>query len=71
MKYTYTDEATLLAASRGFDRAAHVAALESDDEDAIGLTHPFNWLTEDEVEAYPNLDGAGFPDDAKYLGEIA
>lgn len=41
-----------LAASRGWDRAAHEAALAAGDEDAIGLTHPTNWLDEDEVE-YP------------------
>lgn len=66
-EYTYTDEASRLAASRGFDRDAHVAALEGGDDDAIALTHPFNWLTEAEVEQYPDLDGAGFPDDALYL----
>lgn len=39
-----------LAASRGWDRDAHRLALESGDIDAISLTHPTNWLTEDEVE---------------------
>lgn len=68
-KYAYTDEASNLAASRGFSREAHIAALEAGNEDAIGLTHPFNWLTEAEVESYSNLDGAGFPDDGKYLDD--
>lgn len=39
-----------LAESRGWDRQAHQEAIESGDEDRIGLTHPTNWLTEDEVE---------------------
>ncbi len=40
------DEAT----ARGWDRAAHVAALQTGDVDAIALTHPANWLSEDEIE---------------------
>lgn len=39
-----------LAESRGWDRDAHLFALSLEDEDLIALTHPTNWLTEDEVE---------------------
>jgi uncharacterized protein YktB (UPF0637 family) len=39
------------AQRRGYDPAAHFAALLAEDEDAIALTHPTNWLTEEEVEA--------------------
>ena len=35
---------------RGFDMGAFLEAIVDDDEDAITLTHPFNWLTEEEVE---------------------
>jgi hypothetical protein len=48
-----------LAAERGYDDKAHRAAIVQDrltnggkmDSDAVSLTHPANWLTEDEVEA--------------------
>lgn len=39
-----------LAESRGWPREAHRIALTTGNEDLIGLTHPTNWLTEDEVE---------------------
>lgn len=55
----YRHEALRLAASRGYDDEAHRAAIVEDtmhndarlDSDAVTLTHPANWLTEDEVEA--------------------
>ncbi len=48
--YSYRFEDIWRARSRGYDDDAHRAALEANDEDAISLTHPFNWLTEEEVE---------------------
>jgi hypothetical protein len=42
-----------LAARRGWNSGAHFAALLAEDEDAISLTHPTNWLTEEEVESQP------------------
>jgi hypothetical protein len=47
----YDPAKVAIAVERGWDRDAHQAALEANDEDQIGLTHPYNWLTEDEVEA--------------------
>ena len=38
---------------RGFDYMAFIDALNTVDEDAMALTHPTNWMTEDEVE---NMD---------------
>jgi hypothetical protein len=46
----YTDAQMSTATSRGWESERHFRALEAGDEDAIGLTHPFNYLTEDEVE---------------------
>jgi len=46
----YPERWTALAEPRGWDRDAHAAALASGDIDAIALTHPVNWLTEDEME---------------------
>ena len=40
------------AKARGWDYEAHFRALLAEDEDAIALTHPTNWLTEEEVEAH-------------------
>ena len=39
-----------LAESRGWPREAHRIALETGNEDLIALTHPTNYLNEDEVE---------------------
>lgn len=52
----YPAEAVALAESRGYDPSAHAAALVEDD---IALTHPTNWLTEDEVTHLwdPHFDG--------------
>lgn len=52
----YNEAALLKAQSRGYDDAAHAAAIRADetgmlDTDAISLTHPYNWLDEDEVES--------------------
>jgi len=46
----WTDELLQLARERGWPEDAHKAACEANDMDAITLTHPANWLTEDEVE---------------------
>ncbi len=35
---------------RGWDYMAFIDALDRADEDEIALTHPMNWMTEDEVE---------------------
>ena len=55
----YQEKALLLAQSRGYDDEAHRKAIIVDteindsrlDSAAVMLTHPANWLTEDEVEA--------------------
>jgi hypothetical protein len=55
----YDADVLRIAAGRGYDDEAHRAALVADtrdnggrgDSDAVALTHPANWLTEDEVEA--------------------
>lgn len=47
---SYPVHALTLAQTRGYDHDAHLAALESGDIDEVGLTHPYNWLTEQEVE---------------------
>jgi len=53
----YPAEAIALAQSRGYDPDEHAAALAEDAEcgcggsDDIVLTHPTNWLTEEEVES--------------------
>ena len=39
-----------LAEQRGWSREAHQRALDSGGLDEIALTHPTNWLTEDEVD---------------------
>ena len=57
-KELYRPEALLLAQSRGYDDEAHRQAIIEDtkingarlDSDAVVLTHPANWLTEEEVE---------------------
>lgn len=51
MTDNYPRWAVLLAQARGYDEMAHIAALGAGDEDAISLTHPYNWLTEEEVES--------------------
>lgn len=59
--WMYHEETLRIAASRGYDDAAHRAAILEDvetnnarlDSDAVALTHPANWLTEDEVENLP------------------
>jgi hypothetical protein len=38
------------ALERGYDHPAHIRALYANDVDAISLTHPYNWLTEQEAE---------------------
>ncbi len=50
----YHPRTLALVADRGFDADQHRAALASGDEDLIGLTHPINWLTEEEAEALTN-----------------
>jgi hypothetical protein len=45
-----------LAESRGWRPALHLLALMDGDEDEIGLTHPANDLTEEEVESLPGPD---------------
>lgn len=47
----YSLKAMAIAVSRGYDDDAHQAALRADDQDAVAMTHPSNWLEEDEVEA--------------------
>jgi hypothetical protein len=42
---------------RGFDLRAFGDALAADDEDAVALAHPINWMTEEEAEG-PCYDGA-------------
>lgn len=46
----YPDSALALARSRGWDDRAHEDAIVATDEDAIALTHPYNWLSEQEAE---------------------
>lgn len=41
-----------LAKRNGFDLKAHQNALLLGDEDQITLTHPANFLSEEEVETY-------------------
>jgi hypothetical protein len=48
--YRYNDLIIEIATKRGYDDKAHRKALEDRDEDAISLTHPYNWLTGEEVE---------------------
>jgi hypothetical protein len=45
-------DACHVAELRGWDRAAHLDALESRDDDRIGLTHPILWLSEEEAEHF-------------------
>lgn len=62
----YPPEAVAIALARGYDPEAHAAAIAEDAEcgcggsDDISLTHPTNWLTEDEMtrlweDAYPGI----------------
>ena len=46
----YAPAVIAVAQSRGYDHDAHLRALAGDSEDVMSLTHPANWLTEDEVE---------------------
>jgi hypothetical protein len=56
----YSLETIALAASRGYDDVAHQTALRGRDQDAMALTHPGNWLEDDEVEALtPSADELG------------
>lgn len=48
----YPPFAIALAKARGYDERAHLLALEEDDEDAISLIHPYNFLTEEQVEKF-------------------
>lgn len=50
----YAARTLALAKTRGYDDAAHRAALAAADEDLVTLTHPSNFLTEDEVEGMTN-----------------
>jgi hypothetical protein len=56
MSHLYDRDILELAASRGFDHDAHLAALGNGSEDEIALTHPANWLTEFEVKVCTTLD---------------
>lgn len=55
---SYLDKKDLidLASSRGYDHDAHLKAIKDDascgcgGSDDITLTHPINWLTEEEAE---------------------
>ena len=44
------DEWVAVLEERGWDYMAFIDALNVVDEDQITLTHPTNWMTEDEVE---------------------
>ena len=57
MSTLYDPDMIEVAIKRGYDPDAHAAALQSEDEDQIGLTHPANWMTEFEVEVCTTLDG--------------
>lgn len=48
----YPYEAMRLARMRGWSDSEHQAALDKQDEDEVGLTHPILYLTEDEAERY-------------------
>lgn len=58
----YHPRTLALVRTRGFDEVAHHFALEKDDEPLITLTHPSNFLTEEEMEGLENcplcVDGA-------------
>ena len=45
-----------VAEPRGYDHGAHLRALAYGTEDDIALTHPSNWLTEEEVESAPPVE---------------
>lgn len=57
----YRADILAIAASRGYNDEAHRAAIVADtetndarlDSDPVILTHPANWLTEEEVEGLP------------------
>ncbi|HEX5016571.1 MAG TPA: hypothetical protein VFX15_03175 [Actinomycetes bacterium] len=57
----YQPDILALAMSRGYDDEAHRQAILDDvenndarlDSDAVTLTHPANWLTEEEMERLP------------------
>ncbi len=48
----YPPEALVMASMRGWVYSTHQTALDSGNEDMITLTHPINWLTEDEAEEW-------------------
>lgn len=50
---------------RGYNITAHREALVSGNEDQITLTHPSNWLTEQEVEDISNCSICASPSDMK------
>ena len=50
MSSSYPQNLLDLAASRGYNNAAHCEAMGIRDAKAITLTHPFNWLKPSEVE---------------------
>ena len=56
MSTIYDPNMIELVTTRGYDHAAHQAALAANDENAIALTHPANWMTEFEVEICTTLD---------------
>jgi hypothetical protein len=49
LRSTYKD-AFNIAQSRGWNPDEHAVALSANDVDQISVTHPYNFLTEDEVE---------------------
>lgn len=55
----YPGWAIELALTRGYDHPAHIRALRSEDVDNISLTHPYNWLNEDEVETIDRMRAQG------------
>jgi azurin len=76
----YPAEAVAIAASRGYDAEAHARAIADDaacgcgGSDDISLTHPTNWLTEDEVtrlwdNAFPGIVASAL-EDARYDGHL-
>ena len=52
MGCNYHADAVMIATVRGWNGQEHIDALLDMDEDRIGMTHPINWLTEDESEEY-------------------
>lgn len=41
---------------RGFDISTYKTAVESGDEELATLTHPVNWMTEEEAETPGNIE---------------